>query len=259
MSVRAGVLRMRIAVLADVHANLAALDAVLGEVARATPDAIVCLGDIVGYNAEPGPCVDAVRELVHFTVAGNHDLDVANAEDRADTHKSARAAQAWTRDNLDQERLSFLRGLPRNIQPHEAFVAVHACYLNDDHTFGYVTSSMLQQNLERVAEHPGWPRIALCGHSHQPLLGWLDDQGRVVEPRFVDVVEWPVSARAVLINPGAVGQPRDRDPRAAFALVDLDRRCARLHRVAYDVEHAVGVVLRAGLPEDTALRLREGR
>ncbi len=248
---------MRIAVVADVHANWAAFDAVRGALAAHAPDGVLCLGDIVGYNAAPRPCIDAMRQI-DWVIAGNHDLDVGTRAMREDTNKNARAAQQWTADVLDERQLTYLRQLPRRVV-HDEFVAVHACYRNDDHTYGYVTSTMLGQNLERIAHHPEWPQLAFCGHSHQPLMGWRDRAGGVVEGKLHGVVRWPLRATAVLVNPGSVGQPRDGDPRAAYAIVDIDKRRVAVHRVAYDVEHTAAEVLAAGLPAVTAERLREGR
>ena len=248
---------MRIAVIADVHANLSALDAVLATIEDEAPDLVVCLGDLVGYNAEPREVTEAVRARCDIVVAGNHDASVAKEIEALGTNGPARRAQEWTRSNLDQGALGYLAALPA-IAIEDDFVAVHGCYLNPRHITGYVTSTMVGTNLEAVAGNPGWPTVALCGHTHIPLAGWLA-RGEVVEPPPGVDIAWPDSADAVILNPGSVGQPRDRDPRASFMVVDLARRHAGWRRVEYDIDATCRTIAEAGLPAILAERLREGR
>jgi predicted phosphodiesterase len=248
---------MRIAVIADIHANLLALDAVLEEAAGMRPDRVVCLGDLVGYNAEPRGCIARVRATAHVIVAGNHDRDAAGADAHPGTEGTARAAQRWTRERLDLDDLAFLQGLPRLIDDAElGVVAVHGCWLNDVHTYGYATGTMLEANLVAIAERSG-QHVGLCGHTHMPMVGWLGRDG-CHEIRTTSA-RWPSAASAVLINPGSVGQPRDGDPRASFAMVDVALRSVEIHRVAYDVARAAQAVVDAGLPPSLAARLLEGR
>jgi predicted phosphodiesterase len=249
---------MRLALLADVHANLEALEAVLDAVARAEVDRVVCLGDLVGYNAHPVECIGRVRAAATVVVAGNHDRDTVAEEPALGTSPDAREAQRWTRRCLGPDEISYLRGLPnRHVEPG-AFVAVHGCYLNDKHVSGYVTSTMLERNLEAVAARADWPKLALCGHTHAPLAGWLEGD-RLVETRLSEPAAWPAEARVVLVNPGSVGQPRDGDPRASYGVVDLEARRVVVERVDYDVDKAARAVVSAGLPEVFARRLLEGR
>jgi diadenosine tetraphosphatase ApaH/serine/threonine PP2A family protein phosphatase len=248
---------MRMAVLADLHANLAALEAVEAAIAEATPDLVLCLGDLVGYNAEPADCVARAREAGWTVVAGNHDRDVVGERPALGTSGAARQVQEWTRAQLGEGDLRYLDRLPVRVLEPELFVAVHGCYLNSTHISGYVTGTMLEENLRAVLAQ-GWPRLAFCGHTHVPLCGWLDDGG-CTEARLVSEVIWPAKASAVLVNPGSVGQPRDGDSRASFAIVDLEARRVTLRRVAYDLERTVRAVLAAGLPASLADRLRAGR
>lgn len=248
---------MLVAALADIHGNLHALAAVLREVRAARVDRVVVLGDLVGYNAEPGRCVELVREHADVVLLGNHDQDAANGGHGSGTQHAARVAQDWTRAQLDQAQKQYLRSLPRIVHEPEGFVAVHGCYLNDVHYTGYVTSTMLDANLNTIARaHPG--AIALCGHTHIPMLGFRDEHA-CHERRPIEVASWPRSATAVLINPGAVGQPRDHDPRASFALIDTDARTLEVRRVVYDVAGAVRAIEAAGLPPELGHRLKEGR
>jgi predicted phosphodiesterase len=249
---------VRIALFSDVHGNLAALEAVLGAVAAAAPDRVLCLGDVVGYYPDPAACIARVREAAHATVAGNHDVDTLREEAAPGSSDLARRVQAWTRERLGEADRRWLAGLPARWLDPAGLVAVHGCYLNETHTTGYVTSTMLPKNLAAVAAREGWPRVACCGHTHAPMVGWLDGGG-CHEPRPQGTLVWPAAAAAVLINPGAVGQPRDGDPRASWALVDLAARTVEVRRVPYDLERTLAALSRAGLPEALAERLRAGR
>jgi predicted phosphodiesterase len=249
---------MRLAVLADVHANLAALEAVLAAVDQAQVDRVVCLGDLVGYNAEPAECVARIRASADVVVAGNHDRCVTLAGDTRGINEIALAVNEWTRAQLDPDLLHYLASLPaRHIEP-DRFVAVHGCFLNDTHVNGYVTGTMLQANLEALVARAEWPHIGFCGHTHMPMCGWFVGPS-AIESSLASPVQWPASAKAVLVNPGSVGQPRDGDLRASFAIVDLAERSAEVRRVAYDIERSVAAIARAGLPDVLGKRLREGR
>jgi len=250
---------MRLAVIADVHSNLAALEAVMGSVEREGADAVVCLGDVVGYNAEPGACVERVRELAGTrTVLGNHDVASCRDLPPLGTSSSARAVQEWTRGRLAATHKSWLDGLPRRLVDPSGFVAVHGCFINETHYNGYVTGTMLEENLQAIATREEWPKLGLCGHTHAPMCGWIR-RGALEERRLHEPVDWPDNAEAVLLNPGSVGQPRDGDPRAAWLFVDTGARRALLHRVAYDLERTLRAIRGEGLPEEHALRLQEGR
>jgi diadenosine tetraphosphatase ApaH/serine/threonine PP2A family protein phosphatase len=248
---------MRIALIADVHANLAALVAVLKRVREQAPDACVCLGDLVGYNAEPAECIDLLRDAEVAIVAGNHDLDVATGGRASGTAAVAAIAQEWSRGALGDRHRAFLAGLPRSLVPADGVKAIHGSFLNDHHTSGYVTSTMLADNLFALRDR--WAsRVGMCGHTHVPMVGWLAGDS-LCEPRPTDEIVWPAGADAVLVNPGSVGQPRDGDCRASFAIVDLARRAVRFERVPYDLSATVRAIGRAGLPRVLADRLREGR
>ena len=249
---------MRIAVVADVHANLPALQAVLQEIDALGVDDILCLGDTVGYNAQPNECLDLVLERCRQVVAGNHDCDVVTGHRASGTHHIASIVQDWTRERLSSDRLNALLSLPHTISA-DGYSARHGAFLGGEPTIGYVTSTMLEENLRSIRSTMRASTVAFCGHTHIPLIGWLDGDD-CVEPRIdATDVEWPKDASAVLINPGAVGQPRDRDPRAAFAIVDFERRIVRWHRVPYDLRDAADALARSGLPSELIDRLMEGR
>lgn len=249
---------MRIAVVADIHGNLPALEAVLSAVRGAAVDAVVCLGDLVGYGASPAECVALVQTEIARVVAGNHDWDVARGRPAYGTVPVARRAMRWTAAQLDSAALRYLARLPNRLELGPGAIAVHGCYLNDTHVNGYVTSTMLDANLGAVAARAPRGTVALCGHTHVPMCGWLAE-GECHEHSLREPVQWPADAAAVLINPGAVGQPRDRDPRAAFALVDFGQRRVECVRVEYDVGAAADAIRASALPDALAERLEVGR
>jgi diadenosine tetraphosphatase ApaH/serine/threonine PP2A family protein phosphatase len=248
---------MLVAVLADLHANIQAFDAVWTSVCALRPDCVVLLGDIVGYNAAPSECIALARQCSQFVVIGNHDHDAVNEPTALGTGSAARQVQQWTRQAISSQDAEYLRGLPKIVRVEQEFLAVHGCYLNDTHYTGYVTSTMLDANLRAIAERWDVP-LAFCGHTHVPMAGWLDGDDCVEQP-LRELTRWPTKARAVLINPGAVGQPRDGDPRAAFALVNTERRTIDVRRVEYDVSAACQASAAAGLLPALAERLRTGR
>ncbi|MFW5877116.1 MAG: metallophosphoesterase family protein [Myxococcota bacterium] len=248
---------MTTAVLADVHANLPALESVLAEVEASGAERVLVLGDVVGYGASPAECVERVREAADGAVMGNHDFASLGGGYQPGTHEAARRALQWTRSRLDVSARRFLSSLPA-CSVDLGMVMAHGCFLNENAYYrGYTTSTTLGRNLEAVARHPEWPSVAVCGHTHVPMCAWLADD-EAVEASPFHRVTWPEDAQAVLINPGSVGQPRDGDPRAAFALVDVDRRTVELRRVPYDVGRAAAMVTAAGLPDELARRLWRG-
>ncbi len=249
---------MRLAVIADVHANLPALESVLLRIDAIGVDSILCLGDTVGYNAQPAEALDLVLERCTYVLAGNHDVAIATGLENAGTNATAKIVQEWTRERLDTSRLDALRSLSPTIDAGGAFIARHGSFLGNDPTNGYVTSSMLDENLHAIRDAAS-AVVAFCGHTHVPMIGWLAGD-ECVEPCVNGVdLHWPQHAEAVLINPGAVGQPRDRNPRAAFAVVDLARRSITWHRAPYDIARAAHAIHRSKLPSALVDRLVEGR
>ncbi|HET9953204.1 MAG TPA: metallophosphoesterase family protein [Polyangiaceae bacterium] len=249
---------MKLAVMGDIHSNYAALRATLTAIEADAVDVILCLGDLVGYNAEPKECLALIRARVPWVVRGNHDEDVCGDDVLLGTGRAARVVQRWTRQLLDASELAQLENLPNYILQRDKFIAVHGCFLNDKHTYGYVTESMLGENLERIAARTDWPKLAFCAHTHVPLLGWLDGD-HVVRADLESRVVYPPQARATLLNPGSVGQPRDGDTRASYALVDIAARSVQIRRVSYDIEQTIRKNQQVGLAAEFSERLREGR
>jgi diadenosine tetraphosphatase ApaH/serine/threonine PP2A family protein phosphatase len=240
---------MRYAVLSDIHGNLEALEAVLADAAPRT-DALLCLGDVVGYGADPGPCLDLVGERAAAMVGGNHEHGVAGLLPLDWFNRHARAAAEWTRDRLDEDRRAYLASRP---------LVAHV----EDATLVHASPHRPEEWDYLVTAHDGFEvfpafatRLCFVGHSHRPAVWSIGSSGPAWEPGVVDVVL--EAGRRYLVNVGSVGQPRDRDARAAYAVWDLDARRVTVRRVAYDVATARGKIVAAGLPRLLADRLPVG-
>lgn len=249
---------MRVAVLADIHANRPALEAVLQLVRQLGVDRLVVLGDLVGYNAEPTAVIETVRAAADAVVVGNHEIDVLTDRPSANTRAVARQTQEWTRRQLGDSHRDYLAQLPRHLVDDSGILLAHGCYLNDRYYTGYVTPTMYAANLAAIAVRSDQQSVALCGHTHVPFCVWTEGDGYKAPP-VKQGLAWPDHARAVLANPGSVGQPRDGDPRACFAVLDVGARRIDWHRVEYDIDAACQAIADAGLDPSLAARLKEGR
>ncbi len=240
---------MRYAVLSDIHGNLEALRAVL--VACETEvDGVLCLGDIVGYGADPVACLELIAERGAVLVAGNHEHGVAGHLDLEWFNPVARTAVAWTATQLGTDHRGYIGALPLTAGLAGATL-VHASPLHPDE-WSYLFSA--QDGLGAFAGFEG--RLCFVGHSHRPGHWSVGSSG----PRYRAGAS-PIlleAGRRYIINVGSVGQPRDRDPRACFAIWDIAARSITMRRVAYDVQATRQKILRAGLPRLLADRLRVG-
>jgi diadenosine tetraphosphatase ApaH/serine/threonine PP2A family protein phosphatase len=242
-----------IAIVSDVHGNRQAFDAVLAEIDASACERIWCLGDLVGYGADPDACVELARESAQLCLAGNHDLAVTGALPVEDFSAWAHAATSWTQATIRPETLSYLRGLAPSART-EGFGLFHAS--PRDPVWEYVLAA--QQAADNLDSQQD--RVCLIGHSHVALsfsretpADLTAGQTRAAGERLdLSVGEW-------LLNPGSVGQPRDGDPRAAWLELDLEGPAATFHRVDYDIEAAGAAIRAAGLPEGLADRLRYGQ
>lgn len=246
---------MRAAVLSDIHANLPALESVLDAVDAAGVDEIWCLGDIVGYGADPDVCAELVRERCDVCLVGNHDLAVLGSLDASSFSDTAAAGVAWTQENAAPSTLAFLHGLEPSAE-REGIGLFHAS--PRDPVWEYVLS-LDQADAALDAQEQ---RIGLIGHSHIPLF-FTRPEGRrpdgVHGAQTGQGASLDLEAGKWLVNPGSVGQPRDGDPRAAWLELGTDDLFARFHRTGYDVDSAATSILAAGLPKALADRLRVGR
>jgi predicted phosphodiesterase len=243
---------MRIALLSDVHGNLPAFEAVLAGVDAEEVDEIWCLGDLVGYGAEPDGCVELARERCDLCLAGNHDLVVTGDIDIADFSSSAAAAARWTRETMAEETLAFLRGLRPTAPGHEIGL-YHAS--PRDPVWEYVLSAWQADECMDLME----PRVGAVGHSHVALWFCRTGEGQVEGDLAKGGLERDLREGEWLLNPGGVGQPRDGDPRAAWLLLDTGEWSARWRRVEYPIDEAARAIEKAGLPKALADRLYSGQ
>lgn len=247
---------MRIALFADIHSNLDALTACLAEAADRGAERYAFLGDLVGYGAEPGAVVDVVSEYAArgaVVVRGNHDAAVLAGE--TDTMRDvAAAAVDWTRGKLDARQLAFLHSLPLTVRDGEIFYVHASAELPDQWT--YVSDEHMAA---RSLAASGGARYVFSGHVHEPTLFYTSAAERPVPftPVPGKAIPVPVHRRWLAIV-GSVGQPRDHNTAASWAMLDLDRRTLTFHRVPYDWRSAAAKIRAAGLPEYLAARIERG-
>ncbi len=244
---------MRYAVISDIHGNLPALERVVAEIDHAAVDAILCLGDIVGYGAFPNECCQLLRDLGATAVRGNHDEAAVRPGKEAWFTAAARACILWTREVLTEDNRAFLANLKPRLRLDDITLC-HGSYLDPDF---YTTTPREAMLTFRVLDTP----ICLFGHTH--YAEWFeyhtDDDDLPME--FFATHGGAVEIRdnvLYMINPGAVGQPRDGNPRAAYGILDTDQRRFEFHRVEYDIARAQNAIIRAGLPQAMAARLSVG-
>ena len=242
-------LAMRVAVISDIHANYHALEAVLAEVDAARVDAVWCLGDTVGYGPRPNDCCETVQSRAEQSLVGNHDLVVLGELRVSDFNDEAAAAATWTSSVLTEESRTFLAGL-EPFATRDGVELFHASAR--DPVWEYVLTEEAAQATLELTRAP----IVLVGHSHVALA--LKQDGVAVAGGLAPAGTEVQLAGRWLLNPGSVGQPRDGDPRAAWLLLDLERRFAAFHRVAYPIEETQGEMRERGLPPALAARLARG-
>ena len=242
---------MRILIISDIHANLAAFKAVLAD-AEGQWDKVWFLGDLIGYGPDPNECVDLLQTLDHIALSGNHDWAVLNKLDITTFNAAARMAITLTRTSITDESRDFLDSLPPMVVEGQ-FTLAHASPRQP--VWEYIL------DLDTAAanfDHFKTP-YCLVGHTHVPVVFALDDEDNAVFPIMPDNKN-PLlldDARCI-INPGSVGQPRDRDPRAAYALLDLDTLSWQYRRVAYPVHQTQEKMRQVGMPPRLVERLEFG-
>ena len=251
---------MRYAVLSDIHSNLEALTAVMDALASERIDRCLCLGDVVGYGADPSACLTRLTTSHATVVGGNHDVACLGKLDLGWFNETARRAILWTRDHLSFADLDTLRRWPL-IETAAPCTLVHGS-LTRPERFEYLV------DLAQVVDTLTACRTLIClaGHTHVPCVIEFDRSRRVAtrilttsdELSRIAFRDEPHAVR-YLVNPGSVGQPRDGDPRASFAVIDLTERTMTIRRVSYDIAAAQRKIRQAGLPEFLAERLAVGR
>lgn len=245
---------MRALVVSDLHSNAEALRAVMNRVRRKKFDQVICLGDFVGYGAQPNQVLDAMRTMRgrKVYIRGNHDRVVAGVEDGSGFNNAAKYAALWTREHLSAPNRRFLRELPLGPVEDDKVLLCHGSPHDEDE---YVFTESHAAQVFALHEAP----IILYGHTHLPVIFSLDGRGRIRGNSVRgDVIVRLDPERRYLINPGSVGQPRDRNPDASFLMLDSDRMTVQFFRVPYDVEKTQTSILKAGLPRILADRLEYG-
>ncbi len=241
---------MRVALFSDVHSNFLALEAVLSDMRARKIDHLICLGDIVGYNARPSECLNRVIDTGADVVMGNHDFYASNDAALEWYNPMARAGLEYSRGNLSGTQRAWLTNLPLRMD-YKGFTAVHAS-LNQPEEWGYVTT------IHSAEEHFRFQQEPLCfiGHTHQVRAHRFD--GR--KARGISVPSSLSLKKKIkyLINVGSVGQPRDKEPKASYVIYDNEKQVVEFYRVRYPVLKVADEVLNAGLPPFLAMRLLNG-
>ena len=243
---------MKVAVISDVHGNRQAFEATLQAVAASDAAELWCLGDLVGYGADPDACVELAREHAAVCLAGNHDLAVTGEIPLDEFSRGASLAVQWTQDVIAPDNLAFLASL----SPTGAEGPVGLYHASPrDPVWEYVLSTLLAELCLDEQRH----RLCLVGHSHVALsFGRREGELTTGEPRRGGA-QLDLGAGEWLLNPGSVGQPRDGDPRAAWLLLDLDEPSVSFERTDYDIAGAAAAIRAARLPDSLAERLEYGQ
>lgn len=240
---------MRIALFGDIHANYEALEAVLEDAGEQSCDTHICLGDVVGYNANPAECLEKVREMGCPVIKGNHDEDASGTHSLDSLNPVAAAALMWTREQLNEEQRTWLRRL-RMVRQVEDFTVVHST-LDQPANWNYVTNKFdAMSNFSYQ-----FTQVCFHGHTHVPRV-FVKTQRVLEEPAEQVAVE---DGAKYFINVGSVGQPRDGDWRACYAIFDLPSHTIVFRRVEYDLATTQRKILEADLPPMLAERLADGR
>jgi diadenosine tetraphosphatase ApaH/serine/threonine PP2A family protein phosphatase len=240
---------MRIAIFGDIHSNLEALQSVLADAQIQGCTHHICLGDLVGYSADPAACIELVRSLGCPVIQGNHDEQAALSGSLEGFTELAAAAMHWTRGQLDEDDKQWLRSL-RLQRVIRDFTVVHAT-LDTPHKWGYIVTPGDAAASFTYQHTP----VCFFGHTHEP---YLFSTGIVVKKKTYDKIRL-VPGTKYLINAGSVGQPRDHDWRAAYVIYQPDTLDVELRRIPYDIETTQRKIHEAGLPPELAERLAVGK
>src|ERR1700677_2870201 len=243
---------MRYLILSDIHSNLTALDAVIAATKGRWQEA-VCLGDLVGYGPDPNGVIDRIRELGAVTIRGNHDKAIAGLMEGEEFNPIAQFAVQWSREQLRPENRKYLVELPKGPHSIEEFSIVHGAVHDEDE---YVVSPALA--LDGLLSAP--TALTFFGHTHiQGGFTFRDDAIGVLHMKTAAGNQFASlnleQGSRYLLNPGSIGQPRDGDPRAAFAIFDSEKSLVEFWRVPYDIDAVQQQMTQKGLPEPLVLRL----
>jgi len=242
---------MRAAIIADIHGNLEAFETVLADIERkGGVDEFWCLGDTVGYGPDPRRCMEIIRQLKPRGVAGNHDLAVCGCMEISSFNQDAAAACRWSAAQLSKKDLAYLKELPLTIEVGD-FTLAHGS--PREPVWEYIIAiSVGLSNFSFFST-----KYCIVGHSHTPLV-FKKDGEECVSSRLQPDIGLVLGENKLIINPGSIGQPRDGDPRASYAIYDSDAAILKLYRLEYDFDQTIFKMLHAGLPLRLATRLKVG-
>ncbi len=252
---------MRYLIVSDIHSNLAAFEAVLAD--AGSFDKVWCLGDVVGYGPDPNECVERLRGLPHVCVVGNHDWATLGKMDTEDFNPAAKRACHWTREQLSPSNREYLEALPKSLV-EEDFTLVHGSPRQPIWEY-ILDSSVAQANFEYFDT-----RFCLAGHTHVPIIyrshvfGHRPENPDPACDTLMPSLDDPLALgeERLIINPGSVGQPRDGDPRAGYAILDSDRKRSnftlKYRRVSYPIEVTQARMVEKDLPARLIIRLGYG-
>lgn len=240
----------KILVISDIHANLTALEAVLQDVGSI--DAVWCLGDLVGYGPDPNECIELIRNLPNLRcLLGNHDAAALQRIDLKTFNQEAGISAIWTRENLKESSLKYLESLPEKLSVSDYVTIAHGSPRNP--VWEYLLDVFSAWENFKYYE----TQLCLVGHTHVPLI--YSDSGKpFAELRQLMAGDIVFLNQKAILNPGSVGQPRDHDPRSAYALYDTESGFWETRRIAYDIASVQERILKAGLPRHHAERLSQG-
>lgn len=242
---------MRYGIFSDVHSNLEALNAVLGAYKKEKIDELLCIGDIVGYAANPNECASIIKDVVSLAAAGNHDWAAVYKLTEDYFNPAAKEAIIWTRNNLDAESKYYLESLKLTYS-NEYFTLVHGT-LSEPEEFDYMFEAYTAEKSFRLMQ----TQICFIGHTHVPCAFMKDKYG-LIHFKQDDTINIEPQNKYI-INVGSVGQPRDANPKASFCVYDTNNKEVRLKRIVYDAELSRQKIISSGLPKFLGDRLLAGR
>jgi predicted phosphodiesterase len=239
-------------IIADIHGNLEALNSVLKRIKsnKEKIERIICLGDIVGYGANPAECINITEKISGVILAGNHDFAVCDQMNIEDFNSYAKEAILWSRKELNEQEINFLKELP--LVHRENNIDFSHSSLHRPESWRYLSGTPDTHIDFQIMEN----NVLFVGHTHTPVI--FEDTG--TEVKKLQSYELSLEPnKKYIINPGSIGQSRDRDPRASFAIFDLEKKFVKIIRVEYDIKKTQRKILAAGLPKILADRLSDGR
>lgn len=243
---------MRYAVISDVHSNIEALSNFFEKAATLDIGAFVCLGDIVGYSPNPNECIDLLRKKKARCIMGNHDSRAAGLQDESDFNLIAAEAIRWTRGVLTDENKEFLKNLPATLLVDNKFLAVHGWIKDTDE---YIISTEDVMSNFKILKEEYKTNLCFFGHTHVAIAyGETNGKTSLNTDAIIEVSK----GSYYLINPGSIGQPRDRDPRSSFVVYDSKKSTVTYHRIEYDIQATADKIIAAGLSQRLAERLKLG-